>query len=75
MPRSPAQRLLGWRGPGRRIHRRELYAVRRAGHRIVGFLSAGFTLSPRLRLGAEANAGFDGQDDINQRLALFGASL
>jgi hypothetical protein len=42
---------------------------------LSGFLSAGFTLSPRLRLGAEANAWFDGQDDVDQRLALFGASL
>ncbi len=40
-----------------------------------GFLTAGFTLSPRLRLGAEANAWFDGTDGVNQRLALFGASL
>jgi hypothetical protein len=40
-----------------------------------GFLSAGLSLSPKLRLGAEANAWFDGTDDVNQRLALYGASL
>jgi hypothetical protein len=42
---------------------------------LSGFLSAGFTLSPKLRLGAEANAWFDGENDVSQRLALFGASL
>ena len=38
-----------------------------------GFLSAGLSLSPKLPLGAEANAWFDGTDDVNQRLALYGA--
>lgn len=42
---------------------------------LSGFLSAGFTLSPKVRLGAEANAWFDGENDVSQRLALFGASL
>ena len=40
-----------------------------------GFLAAGVALSPKLRLGAEANAWFDGTDDVNQRLTLLGASL
>jgi hypothetical protein len=40
-----------------------------------GFLSAGFSLSPKVRVGAEANAWFDGENDVSQRLALFGASL
>jgi hypothetical protein len=40
-----------------------------------GFLAAGVALSPKLRLGAEANGWFDGTDDVNQRLMLYGASL
>jgi hypothetical protein len=42
---------------------------------LSGFLTAGITLSPRVRAGAELMGWFDSTDDISQRLLMYGASL